>query len=62
MSGNMTEQEGPSEDCHRTEVIEVLMILSTVQFFALEEVANRQNMTIARLLRRAISDFIQQPT
>jgi hypothetical protein len=57
----MTKQEGAAGDCHGTEVIEVIMILPTIQFFALEEAACRQNQSVARFLRRAISDFLRQP-
>jgi hypothetical protein len=43
------------------EVLEVMMILTSPQFFALEEEAHRQNLSVAQLLRRAIADFLQQP-
>jgi hypothetical protein len=41
--------------------LEVMMILTTPQFFALEEEAHRQNLSVAQLLRRAIANFLQQP-
>jgi hypothetical protein len=56
----MIEQEVVAGVSRGTEVLEVMMLLSTDQFFALEEAAYQQNMCVARLLRRAICDFLRQ--
>ena len=57
----MREQKGTAEADNRTVIMEVMMILPTIHFFALEEAAHRQNLSVAQLLRRAIADFLQQP-
>jgi len=57
----MKEQQGTTEARNRTVIMEVIMILPAIQFFALEEAAHWQNLSVARLLRRAIADFLQQP-
>jgi hypothetical protein len=57
----MTEQKVTAEADNRAVIMEVMMILPTIQFLALEEVAHRQNLSMARLLRRVIADFLKQP-
>jgi hypothetical protein len=58
----MKEQQGTTEARKRTVIMEVMMmILHSIQFFALEEAAHQQDLSVAQLLRRAIADFLQQP-
>jgi hypothetical protein len=57
----MKEQKGTTDTGKGILIMEVMMILPTIQFFALEEAAHRQNLSVAQLLRRAIADFLQQP-
>jgi hypothetical protein len=57
----MTEREVTAEADNGTVIMEVMMILPTIQFLALEEVAHRQNLSMAQLLRLAIADFLKQP-
>ena len=57
----MKEQQGTVEAGSKAVIMEVMMILPTIHFFALEEAAHRQNLSVAQLLRRAIADFLQQP-
>jgi hypothetical protein len=54
----MKEQQGTTEARKRTVIMEV-MILPSIQFFALEEAAHQQDLSVAQLLRRAIADFLQ---
>jgi hypothetical protein len=56
----MTEQEVANVHCHGTDVIEMMMLFTTIQFFALEEVARWQNLTVGQLIRRSIGDFLRQ--
>jgi hypothetical protein len=56
----MKEQQGTAESDNRTSIMEVMIILPRIQFFALEEAAHRQNLSVAQLLRRAIADFLKQ--
>ena len=62
----MTGQEG-STGTRRSfppptgEVVELMLLLTSNQFSALEVVAGRLNLTVGRLLRRTISDFLLQP-
>jgi hypothetical protein len=56
----MTVQEGAADVCHMGKVMELMLLLPTNQFLALEKVAYQQNMSVARLLRRAISDLLRQ--
>jgi hypothetical protein len=56
----MKEQQGTAESDNRTAIMEVMMLLPTIQFFALEEAAHRQNLSVAQLLRRAIANFLKQ--
>jgi len=55
----MTEKQGTTEARKRTVIMEVMMILPSIQFFALEEAAHQQDLSVAQLLRRAIADFLQ---
>lgn len=57
----MTVQEGAADVCHMAKVMELMLLLPTNQFLALEKVAYQQNVSVARLLRRAISDLLRQP-
>jgi hypothetical protein len=52
------EQEVVAGASSGAEVMEVMMLLSTDQFLALEEAAYQQKVSVARLLRRAISDYL----
>ena len=57
----MKEQEGEVDVCHGTKVLELMLLLPTHQFFALEQAASQQNLSVGRLVRLAISDFLRQP-
>ena len=57
----MTDLAGEADVCHRNKVVEVMLLLPTHQFFALEQAAFQQNVSVGRLLRRAISDYLRQP-
>jgi hypothetical protein len=61
MDENVTVQKATANVGGRAEVFEVMLLLPANQFFALEESAFRQHLSVARLLRRAIADFLQQP-
>jgi hypothetical protein len=61
MDRNLAVQEGIANVGGRVEVFEVMLLLPANQFIALEESAFRQNLSVARLLRRAIADFLHQP-
>ena len=56
----MTEQEVAMNVCHGADVIELMMLFPTIQFFALEEAAWRQSLTVGQLIRLSIGDFLQQ--
>ena len=64
--GSMTSQDGTA-DSHqpvfppRSEVVELMLLLTRNQFSALEVVASRLNLTIGELIRRTVGDFLLQP-
>jgi len=56
----MKAQKGTTDTGKGILIMEVMMILPTIQFFALEEAAYQQDLSVAQLLRRAISSFLQE--
>ena len=54
-----------SEECfceESGEVVEVSLLLSAGQMFALEEAAHDRGMTAAEMFRQVLHDFIAAPT
>jgi hypothetical protein len=63
MSGKVTKQERVVDTYQGSEpsgieVMELMVRLPRNQFFALEAVAFRLNLTVGQLIRRTISDFL----
>ena len=54
----MTEPQGAADVGHK--VVELMLLLPTHQFFALEQAAFHKDVSVGRLLRRAISDYLRQ--
>jgi len=62
----MTSHQGtatvyPASHADTTDLVELHLLLPAYQFSALEEVADRSELTVAALLRRTIGDFLGQP-
>ena len=64
--GSMTNQDGIADSRQpifppRSEVVELMLLLTRNQFSALEVVSRRLNLTIGELLRHTVGDFLLQP-
>jgi hypothetical protein len=62
----MTRQQRMSNGCQRMfppagDVVELMLLLPSNQFAALEVVAGRLNLSVGQLLRRTLSDFLLHP-
>jgi hypothetical protein len=64
--GSMPSQDGTADSrqpisLRRSEVVELMLLLTRNQFSALEVLAGRLNLTIGELIRRTVGDYLLQP-
>jgi hypothetical protein len=57
----MSDRDRTSTASFGSEVVELIFLLPSHQFSALEEAANRLEVPVAQLLRRTLLDFLRQP-